>query len=49
MSTAPICPQCGMQMKLRRSESGPFWGCSQYPKCNATLDAEEEFEDAEDE
>lgn len=36
------CPQCGNPMKQRIAERGPnagspFWGCSKYPSCKATL------------
>lgn len=30
---APLCPECGVPMKKRNSQRGPFWGCSAYPKC----------------
>jgi restriction system protein len=36
------CPQCGHPMVLRTAQRGPqtgqqFWGCSQFPRCRATL------------
>ena len=39
-----MCPKCGAPMRLRtagRGENagGQFWGCSQYPRCKATMDA----------
>ena len=39
------CPRCGKQMVLRTSRRGPnagnrFWGCSGYPACKATMNAE---------
>src|SRR5438105_8372117 len=40
MATAqdiPLCPSCRQPMKLRNSERGPFWGCSQFPRCRGTL------------
>ncbi len=40
-SEAPSCPKCGKPMRRRRSERGPFWGCSGYPECQATRPAEE--------
>jgi len=44
-SNSPNCPECGRPMVLRRASRGPhagqqFWGCSQYPKCRATLPVE---------
>ena len=31
-----ICPICHSPMVLRNSKYGKFWGCSQWPTCNAT-------------
>ena len=28
------CPDCGAKLHIRSSKSGPFLGCSQYPKCH---------------
>jgi topoisomerase-like DNA binding C4 zinc finger protein len=33
--TAPDCPECEAPMKKRTSARGPFWGCSNYPRCQA--------------
>lgn len=38
----PTCPRCGSQMTLRVAKRGkqagnPFWGCTRYPQCRATL------------
>ena len=31
------CPQCDQgNMVLRESKYGPFYGCDQYPRCDAT-------------
>ena len=30
----PTCSQCGIKMVRRESKRGPFWGCSNYPKCH---------------
>ncbi|MEG3767990.1 DNA topoisomerase family protein [Alteromonas sp. 14N.309.X.WAT.G.H12] len=27
------CPECGSHLHIRNSKSGPFIGCSAYPKC----------------
>jgi len=40
------CPECGKPMRKRIASSGsnagqPFWGCSAYPDCKATLPYEE--------
>jgi ssDNA-binding Zn-finger/Zn-ribbon topoisomerase 1 len=32
-AAAPLCPECSVPMALRTSEFGPFWGCSQFPRC----------------
>lgn len=39
---APQCPQCGQPMLRRTIQRGSrqgqqFWGCSDYPKCNGSL------------
>ncbi|MBQ4381239.1 MAG: topoisomerase DNA-binding C4 zinc finger domain-containing protein, partial [Oscillospiraceae bacterium] len=31
--TSNICPFCGKELVQRRGKSGPFLGCSGYPKC----------------
>ncbi len=37
----PSCPDCGGQMRLIRKGQGktqqPFWGCTEYPDCRATV------------
>jgi hypothetical protein len=40
---APRCPRCGAEMKkrYRRSDSKPFYGCSQYPECKGTINIED--------
>ncbi len=30
---APLCPDCGSLMVVRKSKFGSFWGCSAYPMC----------------
>ncbi len=30
------CPLCGGELKLRNGKYGPFYGCSNYPKCRFT-------------
>jgi len=30
----PTCPQCEIEMDLRRSKFGAFFGCPNYPDCN---------------
>ncbi len=35
------CPKCGtgeVEMKFRKSDKNPFWGCSNYPDCKYTKD-----------
>jgi hypothetical protein len=29
----PPCPECQKPMAERKGKFGPFWGCSQYPRC----------------
>jgi four helix bundle suffix protein len=46
-SDAPICPDCGKPMRLRKAKTGehagqPFWGCSGYPECKGTRPAHDE-------
>jgi len=31
------CPQCEHALVRRKSKNGFFWGCRNYPECNATL------------
>ncbi|MBR4344023.1 MAG: topoisomerase DNA-binding C4 zinc finger domain-containing protein [Lachnospiraceae bacterium] len=35
------CPRCGSPLKLRSGKFGKFWGCTSYPNCRYTKDAEE--------
>jgi putative DNA topoisomerase len=30
------CPKCGHLLKQRHGKAGLFWGCSQYPLCQAS-------------
>ena len=30
------CDECGSPMVIRNGRTGPFLGCSKYPKCKAT-------------
>jgi len=32
-SSGGVCPECGAPLKYRKGIYGPFWGCSNYPKC----------------
>lgn len=31
-----ICPECGSELVIRHSKSGPFIGCANYPTCSYT-------------
>ena len=33
-----ICPRCGSKLVKRNGRNGPFWGCSNFPKCRYTRD-----------
>ena len=35
-SLAPSCSECRGPMVARDGRCGPFWGCGDYPRCNAT-------------
>lgn len=44
-SIAPSCPLCASQMVMRGAKRGAnagksFWGCSQYPRCKGTREAD---------
>jgi hypothetical protein len=34
---APSCPSCQAEMRRRRGQNGPFWGCSRFPSCRTTM------------
>jgi ssDNA-binding Zn-finger/Zn-ribbon topoisomerase 1 len=36
------CPDCNAPMVARRSVNGAFWGCSRYPRCKGTRNADGE-------
>jgi restriction system protein len=43
-TSTPACPKCGVDMVLRTARRGTaagqlFWGCSQFPRCRATIPA----------
>ncbi len=43
----PPCPECAAVMRLRKARGGKspgqaFWGCSRYPECKGTREAESE-------
>ncbi len=33
---APKCPECGLEMSIRKSKYGLFWGCKAFPMCQGT-------------
>ncbi len=35
-----ICPRCGAKLALRVGTHGDFYGCSNYPKCKFTINAD---------
>lgn len=42
------CPQCGGQMKLKKSRAGNiFWSCMLYPKCRGSRNVEDTGVDSE--
>lgn len=43
------CPDCGAEMRLRRSDYGPFFGCSNYPKCKKIVKIKQDYRDLSDE
>lgn len=42
--SAPECPECGAEMKLRRRnvDKVPFWGCSGFPDCRGIVNIDDE-------
>ena len=41
-----VCPRCGARMVLRTGQTGArkgqkYWGCSNYPVCRCTRNAEQ--------
>lgn len=38
------CPECGAEMKEKHGIYGNFFSCSTYPKCKATVKADEQLE-----
>jgi hypothetical protein len=41
---APSCPRCGGSTIQRNGPTGPFWGCTRYPRCKGTVDYEEHLD-----
>ena len=43
---APKCPKCGAQTELRsnRKRGNEFWGCLNFPRCNGTIDAQQQLD-----
>jgi hypothetical protein len=35
-----ICPRCGQSLVLRKGKYSEFYGCSNYPKCEFTMEKE---------
>ena len=35
--TGPPCPKCAAPTRRRIGKRGPFWSCTRYPECTATL------------
>jgi DNA topoisomerase I len=46
-SDAPTCEKCGAIMVRRKGRFGPFWGCSNYPKCRSIVRIEQTPEEKE--
>lgn len=38
----PICPNCSGPMAKRKSTTGEFYGCRNYPTCKGTLNIGQE-------
>lgn len=46
LAEAPICPECGRTMVLRKATRGPragkpFWGCPGYPACHGIINIDD--------
>ncbi len=39
----PLCPQCSTPMteRFRKSDSKPFWGCTDFPDCRGIVNIED--------
>ena len=35
-----VCSQCGKEMRKKTGKFGEFWGCSGYPDCKNTMNAD---------
>ena len=35
------CDKCGKEFKVRNGKTGPFYGCTGYPKCKRTISMED--------
>ncbi len=46
-SEVPTCEKCGAPMVRRKGRYGPFWGCSNYPKCRSIVRIEQSAEEKE--
>ena len=40
-----ICQKCGSPMLKRKGKNGVFYGCSQYPYCQQTIESNEDYSD----
>jgi len=40
--TTPTCPRCDVKMAKKTGANGPFWGCSNFPRCHQTLNVRSE-------
>jgi hypothetical protein len=38
----PTCHKCGNFMVQRSGRNGDFWGCTNYPECNCTVNIKKE-------
>ncbi len=36
------CPRCGAPLVIKAGRRGPFYSCSRYPKCNFSMDLDED-------
>lgn len=36
----PICPRCGKSLVIRVGRYGPFYGCTGFPECRFSCDAD---------
>ncbi len=42
IKSSMICPRCKAPLVIKAGRRGPFYSCSRYPKCNFSMDLDED-------